>query len=90
MNLSKRVFVVVLVVIGVLWVPIVQAGSELFHYIQAVTAYLAPPICAVFLLAVLWPRANEPGAFWALILGNNIPLLVITLSIYCLIIFHGL
>ena len=28
-------------------------------YIQAVSGYLAPPIAAIYLLAVLWPRANE-------------------------------
>ena len=32
-------------------------------------SYLAPPICAVYLLAVFWPRTNEPGAFWGLMVG---------------------
>ena len=32
-------------------------------------SYLAPPICAVYLLAVFWPRCNEPGAFWGLMIG---------------------
>jgi hypothetical protein len=45
--------------IGIAWIPIVQNFSELFNYIQSVTSYLAPPICAVYLLAVLWSRTNE-------------------------------
>ena len=44
-------------------------GSQLFNYIQSITSYLAPPICAVYLLAIFWPRTNEPGAFWGLMLG---------------------
>ena len=45
--------------IGIAWIPIVQNFSELFNYIQSVTSYLAPPICAVYVLAVLWSRTNE-------------------------------
>jgi len=50
-----------MVAVGVLWIPVIQGmqGAQLFFYIQAVSAYLAPPIASVYLLAVLWPRANE-------------------------------
>ena len=50
-----------MVVIGILWIPVIQGmqGAQLFFYIQAISAYLAPPIACVYLLAVLWPRANE-------------------------------
>jgi len=56
-----RVFVVVLVGISVAWIPLIQAAQQgqLFMYIQAVTGYLAPPICSVFLLAVFVPWINE-------------------------------
>jgi len=54
-----RVFVLVMTAVGVAWIPIVQHFSELFHYIQNVTSCLAPPICAIYLLAVLWRRTNE-------------------------------
>eukprot|EP00088_Acartia_fossae_P003904 TRINITY_DN11679_c1_g1_i5.p1 TRINITY_DN11679_c1_g1~~TRINITY_DN11679_c1_g1_i5.p1 ORF type:complete len:657 (+),score=100.25 TRINITY_DN11679_c1_g1_i5:30-2000(+) len=66
-----RVFVLVLVTISIIWIPIIQAsqGSQLFNYIQSITSYLAPPICAVYLLAIFWPRMNEPGAFWGLMVG---------------------
>ncbi|XP_070571733.1 sodium/glucose cotransporter 4-like isoform X2 [Ptychodera flava] len=66
-----RVFVLFLVGISILWVPIIQAaqGGRLFDYIQSITSYLAPPICAVYILAVAWWRVNEQGAFWGLMLG---------------------
>merc|ERR1719244_1724108 len=75
--LVGRLFVLVLVGISIIWIPIIQAsqGSQLFNYIQSITSFLSPPICAVYLLAVFWPRTNEPGAFWGLMVGLAIGLL---------------
>ncbi|XP_071961784.1 sodium/glucose cotransporter 4-like [Antedon mediterranea] len=66
-----RAFMVVLIVISVAWIPVVQnsQGGQLFIYIQEISAYLSPPIAAIFLLAILWHGVNEPGAFWALMAG---------------------
>ncbi|BFZ17588.1 hypothetical protein BsWGS_20627 [Bradybaena similaris] len=64
-----RLCVVILVGVGIAWIPIVQSVTELFHYIQAITSFLAPPICAVYVLAIFWKRTNETGAFWGLMLG---------------------
>lgn len=64
-----RCFVLVLMGIGIAWIPVVQSGGELFHYIQAITSFLAPPICAVYVLALAWRRINEQGAFWGLMIG---------------------
>ena len=44
-------------------------GSQLFNYIQSITSYLAPPVCAIYILAMFWTRTNEPGAFWGLMVG---------------------
>lgn len=49
----------VVVAISIAWIPIIQNISELFHYIQAITSFLAPPVCAVYVLAILWKRINE-------------------------------
>ncbi|OXB81915.1 UNVERIFIED_CONTAM: hypothetical protein H355_015112 [Colinus virginianus] len=66
-----RVVTVLLVALSVVWIPILQSsgGGQLYVYIQAVTSCLAPPVTAVFILAVFWPRANEQGAFWGLMAG---------------------
>lgn len=66
-----RVFIVILVVISILWIPIIQAANSglLFDYMQSVTSYLSPPVTAIFILAIFVKRVNEPGAFWGLILG---------------------
>nr|XP_036860292.1 sodium/glucose cotransporter 2 isoform X1 [Manis javanica] len=69
--LVGRVWVVFIVAVSVAWLPVVQAaqGGQLFDYIQAVSSYLAPPVSAVFVLALFVPRINEKGAFWGLIGG---------------------
>lgn len=71
-----KAFIIVLVGISIAWIPIIKLaqGSQLFHYIQSVTSFLAPPVCAVYLLAILSERINEQGAFWGLISGLAIGL----------------
>src|SRR5690606_38262658 len=66
-----RLFVCLMVIVGVLWVPVIQnmQGAQLYIYIQSIAAYFSPPIGAVYLLAVLWKQANEQGAFWGLMCG---------------------
>lgn len=56
-----RLFVLVLIVTSILWVPIVEVsqGGQLIHYTEAISSYLGPPIAAVFLLAISCKRVNE-------------------------------
>lgn len=55
-----------MIILSILWVPIVSAqqGAQLYIYIQAISAYLAPPIASVYLLAILWKRCNEKVIEW--------------------------
>ena len=57
-----RLFILFMVGISIAWVPIIQvsANGQLFNYIQAITSYLGPPIMVIFVMAVFWPRLNEP------------------------------
>lgn len=56
-----RIVTVILVVISVVWIPILQSANsgQLYVYIQSVTSYLAPPVTAIFVMAVFWKRTNE-------------------------------
>uniref|UniRef100_A0A674PRP5 Sodium/mannose cotransporter SLC5A10 n=1 Tax=Takifugu rubripes TaxID=31033 RepID=A0A674PRP5_TAKRU len=69
--LVGRIVTVILMVVSVVWIPILQSANsgQLYVYIQSVTSYLAPPVTAVFTLAVFWKRTNEQGAFWGLMVG---------------------
>src|SRR5207249_11378946 len=60
----------VLVLLGVLWVPFIRLiSSELFIYLQAVQAYISPPIAVCFIFGILSTRVNGPGAITALLSG---------------------
>lgn len=68
--LVGRIATGVVVISGILWIPLMKSISgELYHYLQSVQAYIAPPIAAVFLLGLFWKRINAPGALTALISG---------------------
>lgn len=58
------------VLCGILWIPLMKnISGELYHYLQSVQAYIAPPIAAVFFLGIFWKRINAKGALTALIGG---------------------
>ncbi|MEX0747950.1 MAG: sodium:solute symporter [Rhodothermales bacterium] len=60
----------VLVLLGLLWIPLMQnISGQLYQYLQSVQAYIAPPIAAVFLVGIMWKRINSQGAIASLILG---------------------
>ncbi len=64
-----RLATTVMVLIGLLWIPVIQGGKGLYDYLQGVQAYLAPPIFVVFFLGVFWKRLNGAGCLAALIIG---------------------
>ncbi len=64
-----RVATVVMIVIGILWIPVIRGQKGLYDYLQSMQAYLAPPIFVVFFAGVFWKRLNGPGCMAALIIG---------------------
>ncbi|KPP79088.1 sodium/glucose cotransporter 5-like, partial [Scleropages formosus] len=70
-DIWRKIVTVILVIVSVVWIPILQSANsgQLYVYIQSVTSYLAPPVTAIFVLAVFWKRTNEMGAFWGLMVG---------------------
>ena len=58
------------VISGFLWIPFMEnVSGELYHYLQSVQSYIAPPIAAVFFLGLFWKRLNAAGAMSALVGG---------------------
>jgi len=65
-----RIVTVAMVALSMLWVPFIKyLSTEVYIYLQSVQAYISPPIAAVFLIGVFWPRANRYGAIAALVAG---------------------
>ncbi|MEM9998573.1 MAG: sodium:solute symporter [Bacteroidota bacterium] len=76
-----RLSTVVLTVLGLAWIPLVEAAEGgLYVYLQSVQAYIAPPIAAVFLFGLLWSRLNAPGALASLLTGFVLGLTRLTLE----------
>ena len=64
-----RVATMILVLIGLLWIPVIRGGRGLYDYLQGVQGYLAPPIFVVFFFGVFMKRLNAKGCLSALIVG---------------------
>lgn len=64
-----RIATAVMVVIGLLWIPVIQGSRGLYDYLQSVQGYLAPPIFVVFFFGIFNKRLNAKGALAALIVG---------------------
>src|SRR5215467_2584448 len=64
-----RAATVVMVIIGLLWIPVIQGGRGLYDYLQGIQAYLAPPIFVVFFFGVFMKRLNGQGALATLLTG---------------------
>lgn len=64
-----RTATLVMVLIGLAWIPVIQGSKGLYDYLQSVQGYLAPPIFVVFFLGVFWKRLNAQGCLAALVVG---------------------
>jgi SSS family solute:Na+ symporter len=59
-----------LVILGILWVPFIKLiSAQLYVYLQAVQAYISPPIAVCFIFGITWPRMNGKGAISSLLSG---------------------
>jgi SSS family solute:Na+ symporter len=61
-------------VVAALWAPVIAGFGSLFAYFQSTLAYLVPPVVAVFLIGLLWRRANARGGFAGLACGLTLGL----------------
>ena len=64
-----RVATTAMVIVGLLWIPVIQGARGLYDYLQGVQGYLAPPIAAVFFLGMFIKRLNAKGCLASLVVG---------------------
>ncbi|MFZ4627724.1 MAG: sodium:solute symporter [Blastocatellia bacterium] len=64
-----RAATVVMVLIGLAWIPVIRGSRGLYDYLQGVQGYLAPPIFVVFFFGVFMKRLNAKGCLAALVVG---------------------
>ena len=75
-----RITTVVLMLVAAAWAPMIREFPGLWSYIQQMLSYLVPPVVAIFLLGVFWPRMNGIGAIVTLIGGHLLSLVVFLFS----------
>jgi solute:Na+ symporter, SSS family len=82
--LVGRIATAVTVGLGLLWIPVMKMvnGGGLYQYLQNVQGYMAPPICAVFILGLFWKRINAYGAVWGLGAGFVIGMTKLTIQTF--------
>jgi SSS family solute:Na+ symporter len=61
-------------IFSVFWAPQIARFPSLWQYLQAVLAYVTPPVVALFLVGLMWRGASSRGAIAALIAGNLVGL----------------
>jgi len=78
-----RLATVVIVILGILWIPVMKGiGKVLYEYLQDVQSLLAPGIAAVFLLGILSKRTTPSAGFIGLVVGFILGMLRLGLKIY--------
>lgn len=71
--LVGRIATVVVVILGLLWLPVMMGMGNLYSYLQGIQSLLAPAMVAVFTLGIfskkITPKAGEWGLIGGFIIG---------------------
>ena len=65
-----RISTTALLIVAMLWAPQLEHFPSLWQYLQAMLAYAAPPIVALFLVGLFWRGATAAGAAASLVAGT--------------------
>jgi SSS family solute:Na+ symporter len=78
-----RIATVVVVVLGILWIPVMQSlGDVLYEYLQQVQGLLAPGIAGVFFMGVFYKKATPKAGMWGLIIGFALGMFRLLVNIF--------
>nr|WP_280842352.1 sodium/solute symporter [Rhodohalobacter sp. SW132] len=84
---TGKIFILISVILASFWAPYIDRFPTLWEYLQAVLSYLSPPIAACFLFGLFWNRATSDGAFYSLLGGSGMALLLILNNYFYTILF---
>ena len=73
--LVGRIATVVVVVLGLAWLPVMRGMGNLYSYLQGIQSLLAPAMVAVFTLGILSKKISPKAGEWGLIGGFVIGML---------------
>jgi SSS family solute:Na+ symporter len=66
---ASRLATIVVALLAVAWAPQIERFGSLWQYVQGLLAYVVPPVTALYLVGLFWPRANSRGAMACLLSG---------------------
>jgi SSS family solute:Na+ symporter len=79
--LVGRLSTMILIIITLLIIPLLKyIETHIYISLQALQAFIVPPIVSVFLFGVFWEKASSRGAIRALMIGGFIGLLKILVT----------
>jgi SSS family solute:Na+ symporter len=81
-----RIATAIMVVIGLMWIPVIQGSRGLYDYLQGIQGYLAPPIFTVFFFGVFSKRLNAKGCLAALIVGFAMVVIRLAVDTPCILV----
>ena len=67
-------------ILSVIWAPMIGTFPTLFSYLQGALAYIVPPVAAIYLIGIFWPRGNGTGALSTFIIGHTIAIVILILK----------
>jgi len=71
--LVGRIATVVVVVLGIVWIPVMMSLGSLYSYLQGIQSLLAPSMVAVFVMGIfskrITPKAGEAGLIVGFLIG---------------------
>ena len=71
--LVGRIATVVVVILGIIWIPVMMSLGSLYDYLQGIQSLLAPAMVAVFVLGIfskkITPKAGEAGMIVGFAIG---------------------
>ncbi|TQV74260.1 sodium/solute symporter [Exilibacterium tricleocarpae] len=75
-----RIATFALMAVAAVWAPMIGNFGGLWNYLQQVFAIVVPPIAAIFLFGVFYPKGNGTGALVTLLLGTALGMVVFILA----------
>ena len=78
-----RMATITVVVLGVLWIPMLQGiGNVLYEYLQQIQSLFAPGIATVFFLGIFSKRITAQGGLWGMVTGFSIGMIRLIFLIF--------
>ncbi len=78
----------ILMVVAIIWAPNIANFEGIFRYIQQAFSYIVPPVVAIFFMGILWKRGSRNAAFWTLVAGHSLSLVLFIMSMTGLFVLH--